>query len=105
MSVLESIKFPSQIRDLSVEQLNALAGEVREKILDATSKNGGHLSSNLGIVETTIALYHVFDFSKDKLIFDVGHQCYTHKLLTGRYASFSSLRQARTPKRRGALLR
>ena len=93
MSVLESIKLSSDIKNLGVDQLNILADEVREKILDVISKNGGHLSSNLGIVETTIALYHVFDFPNDKLIFDVGHQCYAHKILSDRKDSFCSIRK------------
>lgn len=81
---LASIKDPGFLKDLSYKELDALAGDIRHEILRVTSKNGGHLSSNLGVVELTIALERSFDFSKDKLIFDVGHQCYTHKILTGR---------------------
>ncbi|MBO7345030.1 MAG: 1-deoxy-D-xylulose-5-phosphate synthase [Clostridia bacterium] len=93
MSVLSNISLPSDLKNLDDKQLNQLAEEIRQKILETTSKNGGHLSSNLGIVETTIALYHVFDFPKDKLIFDVGHQCYAHKILSGRMERFDSLRK------------
>ncbi len=93
MSVLGDITFSSDVKNLDGQQLNQLASEVRQKILETTSKNGGHLSSNLGIVETTIALHHVFDFPKDKLIFDVGHQCYAHKILSGRKERFDSIRK------------
>lgn len=92
MSFLNDLKEPLDVKKLSVEQLKELAEEIRQKIVDAVSNNGGHLSSNLGIVETTIALYRIFDFPKDKLIFDVGHQCYAHKMLSGRTAAFSALR-------------
>lgn len=81
---LASIKDPKFLSDLSYKELDVLAGDIRQEILRATSIYGGHLSSNLGAVELTIALERSFDFSKDKLIFDVGHQCYTHKILTGR---------------------
>lgn len=81
---LASIKDPSFLKDLSYKELDVLAEDIRHEILRVASKNGGHLSSNLGVVELTIALERSFDFSKDKLIFDVGHQCYTHKILTGR---------------------
>lgn len=92
MGVLEGIKNPSDIKKLKIDELKVLADELRESIINTTRKNGGHLSSNLGIVETTVALYHVFDFPKDKLIFDVGHQCYAHKILSGRYDRFDSIR-------------
>lgn len=78
---------------MTLKELLALSEECREKITQTVLKSGGHLSSNLGMVELTVALHYVFDFPKDKIIFDVGHQCYTHKLLTGRYKNFSSLRQ------------
>lgn len=90
---LSQIKDPTFLKDLSYADLNVLACEIRAEILRATSIYGGHLSSNLGAVELTIALERSFDFSKDKLIFDVGHQCYTHKILTGR-----SLENLRTSK-------
>lgn len=82
-----------ELKALSFEQLNKLAEEIRRKIIDAVFLNGGHLSSNLGVVEATIALHRSFDFPSDTLVFDVGHQCYAHKILTGRGADFSSLRQ------------
>ena len=81
---LSEIKNPEFLKDLSYKELDTLAGDIRSEILRVTSTYGGHLSSNLGAVELTIALNRSFDFSKDKLIFDVGHQCYTHKILTGR---------------------
>ena len=81
---LSTIENPLFLKDLSYKELDVLASDIRAEILRATSTFGGHLSSNLGVVELTIALNRSFDFSKDKLIFDVGHQCYTHKILTGR---------------------
>lgn len=83
----------SEIKNLTIPELYQLAQEVRQVIIDTAITNGGHLSGNLGVVELTIALHYVFDFPKDKLIFDVGHQCYTHKLLTGRYDKFKTLRK------------
>ncbi|MBQ0008955.1 MAG: 1-deoxy-D-xylulose-5-phosphate synthase [Firmicutes bacterium] len=88
---LDSIENPKFLAALSYEELDVLASDIRGKILEVTSNLGGHLSSNLGVVELTIALHRVFDLSKDKLIFDVGHQCYTHKILTGR--KLNNLRQ------------
>lgn len=88
---LDSIKDPKFLKDLSYEELDVLASDIRTKLVEVTSNLGGHLSSNLGSVELTIALHRVFDLSKDKVIFDVGHQCYTHKLLTGR--NLNKLRQ------------
>ena len=81
---LLSIKDPKFLKDLSYKELDVLSSDIASFLVDITSKNGGHLSSNLGVVDATIALCRVFDFSKDKIIFDVGHQCYTYKLLTGR---------------------
>lgn len=81
---LTSIKNPDFVKKMSYKDLDVLSEDIRNYILDITSKNGGHLSANLGTVEATIALCRAFDFSKDKIIFDVGHQCYTYKLLTGR---------------------
>ena len=77
---------------MSLAELNELAGEIRELILTTVSENGGHLAPSLGTVELTLALYSVFDFSKDRLIWDVGHQAYTHKILTGRRDTFHTLR-------------
>jgi len=84
---------PARLRGLNRTEIPALCAEIREVILDSVSACGGHLASNLGIVETTVALHRVFDTPKDQIIFDVGHQCYAHKLLTGRREGFSSLRQ------------
>lgn len=81
------------IKELSIDKLNVLCDEIRQVINNTVTVTGGHLASNLGIVETTVALHHVFDFPKDKIIFDVGHQCYPHKLLSGRYKNFSTLRK------------
>ena len=83
---------PAELRTLSLTDLEELAGEIRELILTTVSKNGGHLAPSLGTVELTLALYSVFDFSKDRLIWDVGHQAYTHKILTGRRDTFHTLR-------------
>lgn len=91
--MLENIKSPADIKTLSDEELKTLAGEIRAEIVKTVSANGGHLASNLGAVELTLAMHRVFDCPKDKLIFDVGHQCYAHKLITGRYGEFSTLRK------------
>ncbi len=90
--ILPTIQSPADLRKLSIEQLEALAAEVRKTIYDQVSKTGGHLAPNLGVVELTIALHYVFDFGSDRLLFDVGHQCYPHKLLTGRLPLLSKLR-------------
>ncbi|MGD2093534.1 MAG: 1-deoxy-D-xylulose-5-phosphate synthase [Phycisphaerales bacterium] len=90
--LLEQINSPADIRKLPVPQLKELAEEIRQLILKSVSKTGGHLASNLGVVELTLALHHVFDFKKDKLLWDVGHQCYTHKIITGRKDKFEHLR-------------
>ena len=91
--ILEHVASPADIRGLDIAELRKLAAECRQVILDTCSTNGGHLASNLGAVELTIALHMTLDTPTDQLIWDVGHQCYTHKLLTGRYKSFSTLRQ------------
>ncbi len=91
--VLEQIHSSEDVKRLSSKELPVLAQELRARIIDSVSRNGGHLASNLGVVELTIALHRAFDFPKDALIFDVGHQCYAHKLLTGRADSFDTLRQ------------
>jgi len=93
-SILAQISSPHQLRRLSYDKLGELAEEIRERIIDTVSRYGGHLASNLGVVDLTIALHYVFDFSRDKLLWDVGHQCYPHKLLTGRTERFNSLRQS-----------
>ncbi len=91
-SVLEGILNPTDLKALSLPQLKQLAEEVRSLIIETVSKNGGHLAPNLGVVELTIALHYVFASPKDKIIWDVGHQSYTHKILTGRKAQFPTLR-------------
>lgn len=91
--MLETISSPKDLKKLTLTQKKALAEEIRSEILNTVSKNGGHLASNLGTVELTIALHSVMDLPTDKLIFDVGHQCYTHKLLTGRRDAFHTLRK------------
>ena len=93
MSLLDKINSPSDLKQLSRAELQILAREVRQRIVDVVSKTGGHLASNLGMVELTIALHYVFDLPKDKIVWDVGHQSYTHKLLTGRRDRFHTLRQ------------
>lgn len=95
--LLEQINSPADLKKLSVEQLKILAGEIREFILSSVSETGGHLASNLGVVELTLALHYVFDFKNDKLLWDVGHQCYTHKIITGRRDDFDKLRQIDGP--------
>ena len=92
MSILESLHSSSDVKKLSYKDKIKLTEEIRDKILTVCSENGGHLSSNLGIVETIVALYSVFDFPKDKLVFDVGHQCYAHKLLSQGMEKFSTIR-------------
>lgn len=91
--MLEKIQKPNDIKKIPADQLSALAEEIREFIIESLSKTGGHLASNLGVVELTIAMHRVFDLPKDKLIWDVGHQSYTHKILTGRKDGFETLRR------------
>ena len=91
-NILSSIKSPSDLKELSAAELNTLAEEIRHRIIDTVSENGGHLASNLGVVELTIALHTVFDLPKDKIIWDVGHQSYAHKILTGRSETLSTIR-------------
>ncbi len=90
--MLENIN-GEKLKKLNIAELKLLCEEIRAEIIKTVMSNGGHLSSNLGIVELTVALHYVFDFPDDKIIFDVGHQCYPHKLLTGRYDKFSTLRK------------
>jgi 1-deoxy-D-xylulose-5-phosphate synthase len=91
--ILEKINSVKDLKKVPVDKLNRLASELREYILDVISRNGGHLASSLGVVELTIALHYVFDTPRDKIIWDVGHQCYAHKILTGRRDSFRYVRQ------------
>jgi len=93
-NLLEQINSPDDLKKLTMPQLKDLAGEIRRFIIETVGKTGGHLASNLGVVELTLALHYVFDFKKDKLLWDVGHQCYTHKIITGRKDGFKRLRQA-----------
>ncbi len=93
-SLLKTINTPADLRDLDREQLPQLANEMREFLVESVSKTGGHLSSNLGTIELTIALHYIFDTPEDKLVWDVGHQTYAHKILTGRREAMSSLRMA-----------
>ncbi len=92
MSILKDIKGPGELKGMSVKELKALADEVREKLLEIVPVNGGHLASNLGVVELTIALHSVLNSPEDRIIWDVGHQAYVHKMLTGRYKDIDSIR-------------
>jgi 1-deoxy-D-xylulose-5-phosphate synthase len=91
-TLLDTIRSPADLKGLDPGQLKRLAGDIRERITQVVAERGGHLASSLGVVELTIALHRTFDFSKDRLVFDVGHQCYPHKLLTGRNERFDTLR-------------
>lgn len=91
--LLDKINSPEDLKALSIQELKNLAEELRPYIIDIISKTGGHLSSNLGVVELTIALHYVFNTPEDKIVWDVGHQCYTHKILTGRRDRFETIRQ------------
>ncbi len=93
MSLLDKVNQPKDLEKLSVEELNILSEEIRKFLLDTVSKTGGHLASNLGVVELTLSLHKVFDFKEDKLIWDVGHQSYIHKILTGRKDDLTTIRQ------------
>ena len=92
LELLDKIRTPADVRALPAEQLPALCGEIRRFLVEQVAAHGGHLSSNLGVVELTVALHRVYDTEKDRLVFDVGHQCYVHKLLTGRREAFDTLR-------------
>ena len=92
MAILDQIQSPQDLRKLPIDQLNVLAAEIRAAIIEQVSRSGGHLAPNLGVVELTIAMHRVFDFSHDRLLFDVGHQCYPHKMLTGRAGLLGKLR-------------
>lgn len=92
-SFLKNIKSPADLKKLSVEELNKLSEEIRSQIVETVSYNGGHLASNLGVVELTVAMHSVFDTPDDKIVWDVGHQCYAHKILTGRYSMINTIRK------------
>ena len=91
-SLLDKINSPADIKNFSREQIDTLCSEIRGRLIETVAQNGGHLASNLGVVELTVAMHRVFDSPHDQFVFDVGHQCYTHKLLTGRREQFSTLR-------------
>ena len=91
--LLDTVKFPADTRAFDIAQLKQLAQEVRAETIDAVSVTGGHLGAGLGVVELTTALHHVFETPRDILIWDVGHQCYPHKILTGRRDRIRTLRQ------------
>ncbi|QJA05548.1 1-deoxy-D-xylulose-5-phosphate synthase [Thermosulfurimonas marina] len=91
--ILDRVNDPRDLKALSPKELRKLAAEIREVIVETVARNGGHLAPNLGVVELTLALHYVFDSPKDRLVWDVGHQCYTHKLITGRKERFHTLRQ------------
>lgn len=93
MSFLEKVNSPADLKKLSLRELEAYAEEVREYIISVVGKNGGHLASNLGAVDFTVALHYVFDCPTDKIVFDVGHQSYAHKIITGRAKAFEDLRR------------
>jgi 1-deoxy-D-xylulose-5-phosphate synthase len=98
VSLLDQIRNPADLKKLAPDRLPALAAEIRQRIIEAVGRNGGHLASNLGVVELTIALHYLYDFGPfpkgpDRLLWDVGHQCYAHKMLTGRAAAFARLRR------------
>ena len=91
--LLDRVKSPADLKVLKAKKLEQLASEIRQELITRVTLNGGHLASNLGVVELTIALHRVFNSPQDKVIWDVGHQSYTHKLLTGRLQQFDTLRQ------------
>ena len=91
--LLDRILFPNDLKNLSAEQLKQLAGELRTETVDAVAKTGGHLGAGLGVIELTVALHYAFDTPSDRVIWDVGHQSYPHKILTGRRDRIRTLRQ------------
>lgn len=91
-TLLDQINSPQDLKQLPREQLPVLAVEIRQFLLETLAKTGGHLGANLGVIELTLALHYVFDSPRDRLVWDVSHQCYTHKLLTGRRSLFATLR-------------
>ena len=91
--LIKQINFPSDLRKLKKDKLKEISKELREELIDVVSETGGHLGAGLGVVELTIALHYVFDTPKDKLVWDVSHQCYPHKLITGRRDRIKTLRK------------
>lgn len=92
MSVLDRVNSPKDLKKLNDKELEVLCDDIRELLINTVSKTGGHLASNLGVVELTVAMHKVFNSPVDQIVFDVGHQCYTHKILTGRKDKFETLR-------------
>ncbi|HEV2991247.1 MAG TPA: 1-deoxy-D-xylulose-5-phosphate synthase N-terminal domain-containing protein, partial [Candidatus Angelobacter sp.] len=92
-NLLDTIHSPSDIKQLSLQELQQLAGEIRERLITVLANTGGHLGPNLGVVELTLAMHYVFDTPQDHFVFDVSHQAYVHKLLTGRRERFNTIRQ------------
>src|ERR1700734_2356253 len=92
-NILETINSPADVKKLSIAELTQLAEEIRERLIVGVSKTGGHIGPNLGVVELTLAMHYVFDTPKDSFVFDVSHQAYVHKLLTGREKLFHTIRQ------------
>ena len=90
--LINKINCPCDVKKLNNEQVSCLIGEIRDFLIDNVTRNGGHLASNLGVVELTVALHRVFNTPKDHIVWDVGHQAYVHKILTGRRDDFASLR-------------
>ncbi len=90
---LDKVNSPQDIKNMNTEEIDLLAKDIRKFLVKSISKTGGHLASNLGVVELTLALHKVFDSPKDKIIWDVGHQAYVHKIITGRKGEFPTLRQ------------
>ena len=93
MSLLDKVDSPADLKGLSRDDLRVLSQEMRERLIDVCSRTGGHIGAGLGVVELTVALHAVFDTPRDQLVWDVGHQGYPHKLLTGRNARMETLRQ------------
>ncbi len=93
MAILDQIRGPEDLKAIDIDKLEEMAEEIRQRIISVVSRTGGHLASNLGVVELTIAIHRSFDIGEDKIIWDVGHQCYTHKILTGRLGKFNTIRQ------------
>ena len=91
--LLDQINFPSDLRKLKKKQLNQVSEELRTELIEVVSETGGHLGAGLGVVEMTVALHYVFNTPKDKLVWDVGHQCYPHKIITGRKEKIRTLRK------------
>ena len=91
--ILDKVNYPEDLKKLNIDEKKELSKEIREKILDVVSKTGGHLASNLGVVELTISIHSIFNTPIDKVVWDVGHQTYVHKILTGRKDKLDSLRK------------